>query len=369
MNLLVGTGVQERTERNYGVDLLRIISMLMVPTLHILAGVLPELPVLSLKYGVAWLLESVVFCAVNCFALISGFVGYGSKFRYSNIIQLYLQVLFYTLPITAVFLVLRPEMVGIADMVRAIFPFASTMYWYYTAYFCMSFFIPFFNVLVDKLEKRQMQNLVVSIVLIFSVLPTLFQSGMGNTSSGYSALWLALLYLLGAYIKKYGFLEKVSQIKLLMGFLTLTVLNWGVKLGAELLTGLILGTPKQDGYLLSYTSPTMVLSAVLLLLLFSRMKLSGRWTAFVKFFAPAAFGVYLLHEEPLIREALILPLGAQIGKLNPVLMLLAVVAGAATIWLVGSLVDKFRIWLFNLLRIREKCQALENLATKKWNRE
>ena len=64
-------------ERNYGIDLLRILSMFMVVLLHLcgFGGVLSNVKPFSVNYYIAWFLEIVSYCAVDVFALISGFVG------------------------------------------------------------------------------------------------------------------------------------------------------------------------------------------------------------------------------------------------------------------------------------------------------
>ena len=94
-----------KRERNYGIDALRIIAMFMVVILHVLGkgGVLISLEKFSLGYEIAWFLEILVFCAVNCYALISGYVMYGSKPKYSSLALLWLQVAFYTVLITCIY--------------------------------------------------------------------------------------------------------------------------------------------------------------------------------------------------------------------------------------------------------------------------
>ena len=51
--------------RNYGIDFLRIITMMMVVTLHVLGhgGVLGRLERGSLRYMLAWFLETAAFCS------------------------------------------------------------------------------------------------------------------------------------------------------------------------------------------------------------------------------------------------------------------------------------------------------------------
>ena len=92
-------------EKNYGIDALRILSMFMVVGLHIFnaGGVLDATERFSSRYEVGWLFQNAMFCAVDVFALISGYVWACAKYKYRNIIELWLQVVFYTVSITALF--------------------------------------------------------------------------------------------------------------------------------------------------------------------------------------------------------------------------------------------------------------------------
>ena len=89
-------------------------------------------------------------------------------------------------------------------VLRAFFPVLFRQYWYVTAYFGMCLFIPFFNLLLNRLSKGQLRLLALSIVLVFSVLPTLRQKDVFLTDNGYSVLWLSCLYLLGGILRLYG---------------------------------------------------------------------------------------------------------------------------------------------------------------------
>lgn len=61
-------------ERNYGIDLLRIIAMLYVVILHILGqrGLLDATNVWTNQYVFSWFIEVFAFCVVDIFALITG---------------------------------------------------------------------------------------------------------------------------------------------------------------------------------------------------------------------------------------------------------------------------------------------------------
>ena len=81
-----------KKERCSGIDLLRIISMFFVVMLHVIGhgGILDNVAMFSVNYQLLWLLEILAYCSVNCYALISGYVGVFSKYKYSNIIYFYI---------------------------------------------------------------------------------------------------------------------------------------------------------------------------------------------------------------------------------------------------------------------------------------
>ncbi len=144
-------------QRNRGVDLLRMVAMWMVVILHILnkGGALGASAPLSAGRETALLLDMAAYCAVDCYGMISGYVGAGHRFRYSGAVALWLRTAFYTLLITAAFTVFLPGSVNGDRVLRAFFPVLFRQYWYVTAYFGMCLFIPFFNLLLERLTRRQ----------------------------------------------------------------------------------------------------------------------------------------------------------------------------------------------------------------------
>ena len=65
----------KKTERNYGIDLFRIVSMIMVLVLHVLGqGHAIYAEVFSANFYTGWFLETAAYGAVNCFGLISGYL-------------------------------------------------------------------------------------------------------------------------------------------------------------------------------------------------------------------------------------------------------------------------------------------------------
>ena len=77
------TDVNHGTDRNDGIDLLRIVSMYMITILHVCGqgGAMVRIASHPATYYACWLLETMCMCAVNCYGLISGYVGVKSTFR------------------------------------------------------------------------------------------------------------------------------------------------------------------------------------------------------------------------------------------------------------------------------------------------
>ena len=124
---MIDTMVVMTNERNYGIDLLRIVSMIMIPVLHILGqGAILDCAIpFSTNYNVSWLMETACYCAVNVYGIISGYVGYGKKHSISRFLELYMQVLFYTLPGLMGIAIYKPELVTVDALFETFFPFAS----------------------------------------------------------------------------------------------------------------------------------------------------------------------------------------------------------------------------------------------------
>lgn len=364
---------QRTRSRNAGLDLLRMVSMAMVVTLHVLLnGVLDSATPLSPDYETAWLLECAAYCAVNCYALLSGYVGLEGRFRYANLAVLWCQVAFYTLLIPLAFAMFRPGTVGLREAVRGFFPVMSGHYWYFTAYFAMFFFIPVFNYLVRHLSRRQMDALAAGIVVVFSLLPTAFQTRVLGifrndlfiTGEGYSPLWLALLYLLGAYARKYDLFARLSCAASFALYGACVLLTWGEKWAAELLRLRLTGEFTSGGILVSYTSPTILFAAVFLLAGFSKLRLPAWAARAATALSPMAFSVYLIHVHPLVWQYVMMGRFRAFGSYGTVKLAVCVLGAALAIYALCTAIDAVRLGLFRAARLRERLVQLEEKHLK-----
>jgi len=353
-----------KQERNYGIDLLRLVAMLMVTILHVLmhGGVLRDNDNLSAQQLLSWFLEYAARGAVNLFALVSGYVGLQSKYRVTNFAVLWLQVFLYSFGIAAVVAVIRPALCGGAELIGYAFPVITKQYWYFSAYACLFVFMPLLNAGVNALSKRSLRRIVIAMLLVFSVAASIAKETSHNPfglKDGFSGLWLMILYVVGACVRKNGLWEKASQPALLGVWFGCSAASLALRVAAEQIGIRLTGAAYRAEFLLAYFSPFLVLGSIALLLFFSRLQCGKAAKRLIAFLAPAAFGVYVIHRHPLIWEHLLYHRFAAFADLSPLALVGAVLLSALGIFAVCLLIDLLRVRVFQLLKIRQRCLALE----------
>lgn len=359
-----------KQEREYGIDALRIVAMGMIVIHHVLVhgGILDSLKVHGWRYMTAWYLQAAVYGAVNCYGLISGYVGVKSKHRYSSIAVLWIQVAFYAVVLSVMMHVVMPGTVSAKEWMNGLCPVSLKLYWYYTAYFFISFLFPLVNRVLRDAPKQEIVLSLTAIVILLSVNNVFFRD-IFFVNNGYSPLWLLVLYMIGGTIRLHG--EDLKSYRWIRHhapalFLLGTTVAWTLEM---------LGEGKPDGIrflfdrtiqwhaLYAYNSPAIILSSVALFALLSGWKPGKAACRWIGVLAPTTFGVYLIHEHPLVRSHVIRGTFISLTQLKAYLMPFAVIGVAAAVFAVCATIDLLRGKLFRLLKVKERCQwAFERIG-------
>lgn len=346
--------------RNYGIDLLRIISMHMVLILHILGlgGVLNAVPSLSSSYETAWFLEIASYCAVNCYGLISGYVGIHSTRTYTNLILLWLQVAFYHILIYAVYYIVCPGSFSLEYLQNILFPVMTRQYWFFTAYFGMSLFLPLLNPAIAGLTKKQAGTLTFSLILIFTSAQTVFRTDSFGTNMGYGVLWLLILYIIGGCIGTHDFFSKIRKLSLLAIYIFCVVCTWLVKFYTDQRLARLSMENPGTLFLIDYTSATILTAALALLIFFSKIRVNPLLIRLLRLFTPCTFSVYIIHTHPVVKQFLFTNLFSAFGKLSSVHLLLTVIGISLLIFFACAGFDLLRVYIFKKLKIRQKADRI-----------
>ena len=352
-------------ERYWGLDLLKILATFMIIILHLLgfSGLLTPDGGSPIRYVTLWLLETACYGAVNCYGLISGYLSDQRKWHPAHLLKLWLQVAFYTFGTTLILSLTVPGVVGKRAWLDAITPILSKQYWYFSSYFVLFLFMPFLDRAIYGLSQRQLLQLCLSLILCFSLLPLVASGDVFALQSGYSPLWLMVLYLLGACLKTC----KVSgrSVILFFSYTLCTLAAWVFKMLLSPPSINLTIPPFNSSLALSYLSPMILFGSMALVLLFSGLFPPPFLRRVATLLAPATFGVYLIHINPIIWEYILYPWVLRLSPLPLPTVLFAVFGEATLIYLLCSFLDLMRAALFRLCGADRVAGRLESRFREK----
>lgn len=351
--------------RDVPIDLLRVIATVLVILLHVLGqgGVLKSTAPTGINYWIAWFLEIGAYCAVNCFALISGYVMVNKTVKMKNIIGLWFQALFYSLLITLLFVAFIPVCRDKIDWVCVFLPITGKQWWYLSSYFVLFFAMPLLNSAVKHLPRQTLKKILIVILFGVGCIDCFVKKDAFAIKNGYSAIWLMIVYLFGAYIRRYDVKQQFTARKSLLAFFGTILFTFLCKLSIYGISGRAGTLALYENRLVSYPSITIVLAAIFLLLFCLNLKI-GRWgERIIGFFAPAALGVYLIHVHPLVFNLVIKDACVLFAQQAPWLMVLCVIGAVAAILVLCTLIERLRIGLFNWIKVPVWCAFLDRKAT------
>ena len=267
--------------RNHGIDLLRLVLMFMVCMLHTLGqgGILNASAEGTNAYRAYWFLEILSYCAVDGFAIISGYAASNRPRKYDKIVNMWFQAFFYSFILTGVLTVIGiSDSWATDDMIKCIFPITFNKFWYFTDFFALFFAIPVLNKFLFSISEEVAKKALIIIFVLFSVLG-IFNDSF-RTAGGYSAIWLIVLYCIGVLAKRVKLFETRKN--------TTLIILWGLCI---FITWLV-HDRSGNMQLISYVSPTILLSGMIMVVLFSRLPIKCK---FVSKVSPLAFGIYLFQ--------------------------------------------------------------------------
>ena len=302
-------------KRETNLELLRILAMLMVISLHYLGkgNALVEIGDLYVSSPhivnklLAWTLEVLSYGAVNIYMMISGYFLINSTARMEKPFKIVVQVFFYSAGIFLIFYCLN-QLPGYAfeTYYKGIFftPIASAHYWFASSYVFFYLLAPFAALGMRKLNEVQHRGLMIIMLLLFSRLwKIILPQSAPIDDKGYGLMWFLTLFVVAAYIRRFVPIKKKKRF-LYLGIYFLASL---FTLGSFFIVNMIYhATGRFEVFiqvLLEYNSPTIIVASVCLFLFFRTITIpDGFFAKAILFVSPLTFGIYLIHEHFLLRD-------------------------------------------------------------------
>ena len=325
-------GMVEKRERQSNYELLRIIAMLFIVASHWgWAFVNADFSGVS-NLNNAWYHIFRSFGQVGnvLFIMISGYFLYKGKFKILSIVRLVLEVIFYNivLLITGFLIVKFTGSTNVNyEWYYNIFMVLSKC-WFLDVYLVLYLIHPFINKLISSINKNGFRLLLIILIIVLSLLPSLNNELLENNSIVYNLFFFVLIYLIGAYIRKYK--EDFVNTKLyiiglvfsLVFFVVSNIFFWEVQ---------------------QRNNICLIFMCFCLFVLFSKLKLKGK---LINTIASTTFGIYLLHENPVFRFFLWKDMLLQNQFLTSPYFILVSIGAVLCVFLVCSLIDLFRQYVF-----------------------
>lgn len=302
-----------KNSRHSKFELLRIVSMFLIILYHfIYHGNLIENCQNKITYFILIFIEYLTIIHVNSFILVSGYFQSTCKIKQSKIWQLINSSLFYRITIASIFSICGMIVLTKVNIIHILFPLNLNEYLFIKFYIFLYCLTPFINKLIDNMTKKEFKKLIITLFIIFSILPYI-TGGKAFDNSGYTLYNFVFLYFLGAYLRKYPLNNfnklKTSCIKkrivLLNLFIICALLNTVIIIVSK---KLVLRGPVFNEIFgnfvtmsLMYSNPIIIVQTIIYFLFFDTLKISSN---FINKISKLTLGVYLIHDNSLIRKFL-----------------------------------------------------------------
>lgn len=351
---------EKKSIRNYGIDLLKIFSMINIIIIHInlYSGKLKK-PIIK----PVWLLEAMSFFAVDSFGLISGIVGY-KKYKFSNLIYIWINTSFYSSIISLYLYCINR--INLKNLILSFFPILINRHWYVNAYFSLYLFIPLLNFGINNLNKKIYRNLIFFYILFFSfyyIIGRILNQSKDDfifLRDGYSSHWLIILYIIGGYLGKYNFINKnYKSFKYYIIYLLIYIFSAFIT--SESLFILNNSTFSNKYILYSYLSPTIIFEALSLTMMFSKLSFNKFAIKIILFFIPLNLNITLLHLR-LFSEKIITFIW--LNKVKSNIIFIVIYQHGLILYIFLGLIDYLRSIFFKTLKIKQYCLFIEDKFSK-----
>ena len=290
-------------EHLYGLDVCRIVAMVMITALHInnqhLGLLRSELPLGISAAG--FFIEYICFAGVNCFAVISGYLLNGCDGGYDRqwlgrYLSLWLKTILWGIILSGIECFWLKKGISGETVIQIIFPITG-FWWYISAYMGLLIFMPLLNRGLNRLSAKDL--LIISTAMFLVLLLTLHKRSSLGLDDGYSVIWLMVCYIFGFVLKRN--MPQILQVKKI-NLITMILFIFSVLVP---MTTFFTGGNR---YLwMNYTSPLCVLEAICIVVFCVQLKIKNSAIAKLVFWCSRnSLGIYLLQAHPLVWDNFIL---------------------------------------------------------------
>ncbi len=292
----------KRKDRSSNFELLRIVAILLIISFHyVFSGGYSFDAEISFNKITVDFFTMVGELGVNLFILITGYFSVNSsEIKLGKIVLVIAEVYFYN--VLSMILLSKYDQIPFTDTFsfKDIFPTVYGVYWFATAYVLVYLFSPYINKMLRALSEPECRKLLLTLVVCFSVIPTIFGMKYNDTETLFyynRFAWMLVMYITGGYISLHE--KKVKYFALeLKKYLVLNLAYFCLVLVLLYIMERYLAFFSKFGILNAtyFWRPNTIVTyiwSILVFLLFSRIQIKS---TLINIVASTTFGIYLLHD-------------------------------------------------------------------------
>ena len=282
--------------RNSAVEVLRIIIMFLIVLHHCVVHSGFPTQVYNFNFNkiiLGWLRLGDL--SVDVFVIIMGYFMCKTDFKFKKFFKLYSSVLFYSISFFIVGGIVGYN-IDFKILVKSLFPFIFNNYWFISVYFLIQIFSPFINFFINALSKRNLDKCILMMFFFWSVIPTFTTKTMYGTEIPQ----FLMLYLIGARISLYPLEYSKCKRYVNIGIIIPIILLYSASVIIELLKKYIPIFIGREYFLYARNSIFVITIATCLVLKFVNIKQFHN--EIINKISSCMFGVYLIHENIIMRE-------------------------------------------------------------------
>ena len=328
-------------ERKSNLELLRIICMLILIGHHCIVhgtGVPSDNPLVVNKLFALLMIPAGKMCFMAFLALSTWFMV-DQTFKTKRFLKVWLQVFFYSVLLTVLFVIITNEPLSIAQWISAFLPIIGNSHGFAAAYLALYLLLPFLRKITLNSNRKQIAWMII-LLIYFQMISQYVGNITGYFQRFPSEISLFILcFFLSYYLKKWT-PRFLNNIYITGGIFILCWLGmWGIYI-------IQYKFPNIAGinYLIQINGDEFgfinILSGYMMFFTFKNLKMKTH--IFINTIAKSMFGVLLIHDHNFLRPVVWFNIIKTQNWLTERFFILYVLLTILLIFIAGILIDKFR---------------------------
>ena len=293
--------------------------------------------------------------AINIFTLITGYFMVKNNPTVRKILKIVLETVFYVYGFYIIFLITGYEPFSVKEVIKQLLFLPLEVGNLYTgSMIAMMIFIPFCNMLIKAISKKQYQILLSLLLIYFTVLASFLK----NDNFDF-VFWMLTMYFIGGYIRLYS--GKIDNLKVGVVCSVVSIVAMIVSIILIDFIGNRIGITDAYYFLSDANKILAVTTSISVFIMFKNLKINYK---IINILASTTFGVLLIHANTAaMRRFLWVDVFNNMGHYNSKYFIIYACAVVVLVYGIAVIIDLLRKKFveFKVFRYLDKYEILHKI--------